>query len=70
MEPLLAPVITFWLYFNGQPISAVRMPSDTSDQDVRGHARDLEDRCPGGRSMAPFEFRNMLNRSDVRTFDD
>ncbi len=61
---------TFWLYSGSRVLTAVRLPADSTDQQVRQKAIDSELRVPIGhiQGEAPFEFRNRLHRATVRTF--
>ncbi len=68
----VAPLRTFWLYWGSRVLTAVRMPEDSTDADVRSHAIENEERVPIGhlRHETPAEFRGRLARAVVRTFAD
>lgn len=60
-------MITYWLYYNGQPVYSVRALQGTSEAQVRYLAMNWHSRVPlCYPEYAPFEFTNVLSRSEVR----
>jgi hypothetical protein len=65
--------ITYWLWNGKKCIGSVRMAPGTSDREAINRAIENEFDFPLGHlnhGLTPFEFRNMLHRATVKTYDD
>ncbi len=62
-----APVVTYWLYYFGDPLTSVRMPEGARAEDVIAKAYADHKACPALRTeYAPYEFARMLPLCEVR----
>jgi hypothetical protein len=73
-SPMNAPPLpdmkeTYWLYYGGNPIYAVRMDPGASTQDVQLKALSQHDAVPMCYPTPPATFGAMLMFSDVRQFE-
>lgn len=57
---------TYWLYYNGSPIYAVRLTPGASAQEVRCHAVHEHRRIPLCHPELPTTFERKLSLSEVR----
>lgn len=61
-----SPLLTYWLYYAGEPIYAVRLPEGASAQDARCTALQQHRDVPLSYPQAPGDFALMLAHSEVR----
>ena len=59
-------MITWWLYYNGEPIASVRADEHASTQDVLTKALAQHDAVPLCFPTPPLEHRTHLMRAEVR----
>lgn len=59
-------LVTYWLYWDGEPITSVRGPEGLSRREVIDKALAQHDRVPlVDPNLAPFEYRHRLLHAQV-----
>lgn len=60
--------VTYWLYYANEPLTSVRMPEGSTDQDVRYKALQWHDRVPlcDRPNENPRERRMKILDSEIR----
>lgn len=64
-------MMTFWLYYNNKPLTAIRAPIGTTFQQVKNKALQRYRDFPfASNECAPFEFEYRIQAAEVRLFVD
>lgn len=59
---------TYWIYYNGQPVTAVRLPFKSSDTSIRAAACQQSAILCNRPYEAPFEFELKVQWGEIRIF--
>jgi hypothetical protein len=57
---------TYWLYYNGQPLTAVRLPEGSTDKQVKDKTKSLADMLCDRPHETPYDRECKIHCSEVR----